>query len=93
MKTLTIYKRSILERTGFKKWAYKNVDQITIVYNDLETSNHSEDINNKRLKVKFNVILKTRSKKRIQVFINSLGRCNSDKWLKNQLINILEGLK
>lgn len=52
MKTITIYKRSILERTGFKKWRYKEVDQITIFYNGEEIKNHYEKIDNPRLKIK-----------------------------------------
>ena len=36
MKTITIYKRSILERTGFKKWPYREADQITILFDDKE---------------------------------------------------------
>ena len=83
MKTLRVYKRTILERTGFKKYPYKQVDQITITYDDRIAGNHFEDINNPRLKIKFELVLETRNKKVLEKYINSLGQTESDKWQKS----------
>lgn len=90
MKTILIYKRSILERTGFKKWRYKEVDQITILFDDKEIKNHYEKIDNPRLKIKFQEVLKTRSKKELEKYINKLSNRDVDKWQKSILKEILE---
>lgn len=90
MKTILIYKRSILERTGFKKWPYREVDQITILYKGEEIKNHYESINNPRLKIKFQEVLKTRSKKALENYINKLSNRDVDKWQKSVLKEILE---
>lgn len=89
MKTITIYKRSILERTGFKKWPYKEVDQITILFDDKEIKNHYEKIDNPRLKIKFQEILKTRSKKELEKYINKLSNRDVDKWQRSTLIDLI----
>lgn len=90
MKTITIYSRKALQRTGFRAYPYKEVKQVSIFYGNKEYKNHSEKIDNPRLKVKFNVELQTRSKKVLQGYINSLSRTNTDKWIKEQLNNIME---
>ena len=89
MKTITIYKRSILERTQFKKWRYKEVDQISIFYNNEEHKNHYESINNPRLKIKFQEVLKTRSKKELEKYISKLSNRDVDKWQKSTLIDLI----
>ena len=90
MKNIIIYSRKILERTGLKQYPYKEVKQVSIIYNGNEYKNHCEKIDNARLKVKFNVELQTRSKKALQGYINSLSRTNTDKWIKEQLNKIME---
>ena len=90
MKTITIYSRKILERTGFRQYPYKESKQVSIVYGGKLYENHSEKIDNPRLKVKFNVELQTRSKKALQGYINSLSRTNTDKWINEQLTKIME---
>ena len=88
MKKITIYKRKILERTGFRKYPYKEITQFTILYNGEEIKNHYEKIDNPRLKVKFEKVLETRSKKEFENFILKLGRTDTEKWLKEQLETI-----
>lgn len=46
MRTIKIFKRSILERTGYKKYPYKEAVQITILHAGREFKNHLEDIEN-----------------------------------------------
>ena len=88
MKAITIYKRKILERTGFRKYPYKEITQFTILYNGEEIKNHYEKIDNPRLKVKFEKVLETRSKKELENFVSKLGRTDTEKWLKEQLETI-----
>ena len=90
MKQITIYGRKVLQRTGFRAYPYKESKQVSIIYNNEEYKNHSEKIDNPRLKVKFNVELQTRSKKALQGYINSLSRTNTDKWIREQLNSIME---
>ena len=90
MKQITIYTRKVLQRTGFKQYPYKEVKQVSIIYNGKMYENHGEKIDNPRLKIKFNVELQTRSKKALQGYINSLSRTNTDKWIKDQLSKIME---
>ena len=90
MKHLTIYSRKVLQRTGFRAYPYKEVKQVSIFYNGEEIKNHSEKIDNPRLKIKFNIELQTRSKKALEGYINNLSRTNTDKWIKDQLKNIME---
>lgn len=90
MKTITIYTRKVLQRTGFRAYPYKEVKQVSIVYDGEEIKNHGEKIDNARLKVKFNVELQTRSKKELETYINGLSRTNTDKWIRDQLNKIME---
>lgn len=94
MKRIKIYKRSILERTGFKKWPYKEVEEISIFHDKCEYSNHSQKINNPRLKVPFIKVFDTRKRKDVEIFISRLGRSESDSFLKEKLkfiLDILDG--
>jgi hypothetical protein len=90
MKTLKIYERTITERTGYKKFAFKVNKQISILYDNKEYKNHYENINNSKLRVKFNLVLGTRNRKEIENYYNQLGRTNVEKWLKNNIQNIME---
>ena len=90
MKQIIIYSRKVMQRTGFRQYPYKEVKQVSIIYDGEEIKNHWEKIDNKRLKVKFNVELQTRSKKVLQGYINSLRRTDADKWTKEELTKILE---
>lgn len=90
MKTLTIYSRIVLERTGYRKYPYKEVNQISIFYSDKKIQNHYESIDNPRLRVKFNKVFETRKKSDVKAYINKLGRTDSDKWLKANLSDLIK---
>ena len=89
MKTLTIYTREILERTGFRKYPYKEVTQVTILYDNKEFKNHSEDISNSRLKIPFNKVIETRSSKVLNDYLNRLHNTTSDKFIKNTINSLI----
>jgi hypothetical protein len=89
MKTLRILKRTILTRTGFKKYPYKATDEITVIYNNIEYSNHKTDIKSDKLRVPFYEFLKTRKRSDVLNFINHLGRSEDDRFLKNVLEHIV----
>ena len=89
MKNIKVYKRSVLERTGFKKWPYKEVEEISIFYDGVEYSNHLQNINNPRLKNPFIKVLDTRKKKDVENLISRLGRTESNLFLKEKLNYIL----
>lgn len=96
MKTLTIYEREILERTGFRdrRYRFKNVTQYSIYYDGSLYTNHDEyPIDNPRLRIKFNKVLETRSKKAVNEFISKLGRTNTDKSIKEILEDIISEVK
>lgn len=83
MKTVIIEKREILERTDFRKYRFKEVTHYVLTYDNNEYTNVS--FNRKTIKKPLNVILKTRCKKELQLFIEKLGRSDADKWLKEKL--------
>lgn len=89
MKKITIYKRMILERTRFKKWRYKEVDQVSIIYDGKEWKNHDQNIDNKRLQKPFKIILYTRKKEELKKYIDKLNRTESDTWQKSVLIDLI----
>ena len=92
MKTLTIYKREVLERTGFKdrRYRFKQVTQYSLYYDGCLYTNHDEDVNNPLLRIKFKKILETRSKKAVNEFVAGLGRTNADKSLKQIIESIIK---
>lgn len=85
MKTLSIYTRNVLERTGYRKHPYKEVKQVIIKYNGLHYSNCEEELDNPRLKIKFNLDLKTRSLKKVKEYLKSLGMTDADKFIKKTI--------
>lgn len=93
MKNIKIYKRSILRRTGFRKYPYKNVDQVSIFYDGKEYRNHSEDIENSRLRVHFVEVMNTRSPKKLKEYYSKLGRSFSDNFEKKVIEDVLRGGK
>lgn len=90
MKTIRIIERTITKRTGFRKYPYKSVRQVTIVQGNKIAENHLEDVNNPRLKVKFVETFKTRSVKKLEEYIGQLGRTDVEKWVKNILEQAME---
>ena len=92
MKKVIIYKREILERTGYKAHPFKKVVQYIIYYNDEEIrNNHSENPDNPRLKIPFYQIIATANKQDLIKFYNSLSKTIADKWLKMILKTIIDG--
>lgn len=90
MKTLRIIERTILVRTGSRRFPYKKERHITIAYGEnFIAKNHYGDINNPRLRIKFVETFKTRSKARLQEYIDRLGRTDVEKWMKEQLNTLL----
>lgn len=88
MKTIKIYKRTILERTGYRAHHYKNVEQVSIFYDGKEHRNHSEYIENSRLRVRFVEVLNTRSPKKLKEYYSKLGRSFSDQFEKRVIDDI-----
>lgn len=73
MKTLTIYKREILERTGFKKYPYKKVGQFVVYYGGVEfMRNCYASIDAPTLRVKFEKIYESRSFIKYNLLLNDL---------------------
>jgi hypothetical protein len=91
MKTVRVIERTIKAKTGFKRYPFKNERQVTIIHGEKVFKNHYEDIDNPRLKIKFVETFKTRGKKNLQAYIDKLGRTDTEKWMKNILIEMLEG--
>lgn len=90
MKTIKVYKRTVLERTGYRKYPYKEATQISIFYDGKEFKNHDEKIDNPRLKVNFKEVLYTRSEKAVCEFVENLGRTEAEKFAKATINKILE---
>lgn len=90
MKTIKIYSRVVLKRTGYRQYPYKESKEISIFYNGKEINNHYTSIDNPKLKIPFTLDLKTRSRKSVENFIKNLCRFSEDLWLKDKLLNILE---
>ena len=75
MKTITIYKREILVRTGFRKYPYKKETQFIIFYGGRKVlANCSESIDNPRLKIKFEKIYQSKSLPKLTLLSNELSK-------------------
>lgn len=91
MKKITIYERTIKERTGFKKYPFREVNQVIIIYNNEKIkNNHYEDETNERLKVKFIKTFETRKKEDLKKYVENLPRTASGKFKKEELTKILK---
>lgn len=88
MKVLRVYRRTMFKRTSSRY--FKKDVQLSVFYDDKEYRNHYEDINNPRLRVKFDLILTTRKKCDVEKCITFLGKTEAEKWLKETLNSILE---
>ena len=75
MKTLIIYKREVLERTGFRKYPYRNVTQWVIYYGGKRRlANTALEVDNPMLRVQFNKYLETRSQAKFDALRKSLSK-------------------
>lgn len=93
MKKIAIYERTIKEKTGFKKYPFKEVDQVIIIYdNEAIKNNHYENKENEHLKVRFVKTFETRKKEDLKNYIERLPRTASGKFKKEELTKILNSL-
>ena len=77
MKTLAIYQREVLERTGFKKWPFKKVSQFVIYYGGKKIlSNCHVNIDDPDLRVKFERVYNSRSFIKFNLLLNNLFKKN-----------------
>lgn len=91
MKRITIYKREVLERTGFRKYPYKDVTQYIIFYGGKKVlANCSESIENPRLKIKFNKFYESRSWIKLNLLRNSLAKKRDN--ASRELVSLLNEL-
>ena len=88
MKTIKIYKRNVMVRTGYKKYPYKEITEIIVKYDGKEYSNCLTELSNTRLKVKFKCVFETRTFDRLKEYRMKLGYSEADKWLKAKIDDI-----
>lgn len=91
MKQITILYRSVLERTGYRKYPYKEIKQYIVIEGKEECYNGYRVKITNRLKVPFETILQTRSKKELTKLINTLSTRQYDesdlrRWLIRRYI-------
>lgn len=92
MKTLTIYKREVLERTGFRKYPYRNVTQWVIYYGGKRRlANTAQEVDNPILRVQFNKYLETRSSAKFDDLRKSLSKKRDNASVDLEIL--LNGLK
>ena len=90
MKRVTILRREVLERTGFKKYPFKKVVQYVVEFDSHTYDNgHGVGVDNFRLRTRFERVFETRSKKELRKFKDNLSKTDADKWLKS-IINWIE---
>ena len=89
MKTLSIYKRTILRKTGYRSHPFKEETQLIVEYDGRVWKNgHHEDRNNERLRTPFERIYFYYSWSLISLrdYQKLLpNRSDADKWLKATL--------
>lgn len=92
MKTLAIYKREVLERTGFRKYPYRNVTQWVIYYGGKRRlANTAQEVDNPMLRVQFNKYLETRSSAKFDNLRKSLSKKRDNASIDLEIL--LNGLK
>ena len=75
MKTLIIYKREVIERTGFRKYPSRNATQWVIYYGGKRRlANTAQAVDNPMLRVQFNKYLETRSQTKFDTLRKSLSK-------------------
>lgn len=89
MKTIKIYKRNVMVRTGYRKYPYKEVTEYIVKYDGKYYSNCLTELNNPRLKVKFETVYVTRCYDRLLEYRKGLGYSEADKWLKAKIDEII----
>ena len=91
MKKLTIYKRTISVRTGFRKYPFKDEIEYILFYGGEKVwSNTNKDIDDPRLRVKFDKVFESQSRSKANEFIKTLSKCFADKQVKTAILLVLE---
>ena len=93
MKQLIVYHREVTERTGFKKYPFKKIDQYYVVYGGQEyaTINNAPSPSRDRLRVKYEIVLNTRNKADIERFLMRITTwADSVKELRKALFEVLK---
>lgn len=93
MKKIKVLKREVTERTGYKKFPFARSTQYIICYDGKKVANAYGVIDNPNLKINFYPVLDSGNKKVVADFFNHLGRTNEDKWLKQELLKIIDSAK
>ena len=96
MKLVTIYKREVMVRTGFRKYPFNPATQIIIYYGRKKVlANCSESIDNPRLRVKFASVYNSAHSKKFADLIESTSkkRDNASKSLLNLLTILNERIE
>jgi len=92
MKTITIRKREIAERTKYRNYLFKTVTQFYCTYGDEvfldETPCELQKLQKSR--VPLQTVLFTRSVRKLDEFVTGLGRSDADKRLKRAIKEIRE---
>ena len=87
MKTVTIMKREIAERTKYRAHRFKTVTQFYCTYGD---EVFLDEIPCVILRVPLQTVLCTRSYRKLDDFVAGLGRSDADKRLKRAIKEIRE---
>ena len=75
MRKVTIYKREILVRTGFRKYPYRKETQFIIYHGGRKVlANCSESIDNPNLRIKFEKIYESKSLPKLTLLSNELSK-------------------
>lgn len=92
MKTVTIRKREIAERTKYRNYRFKTVTQFYCTYGDdvFLDETHCELQKLQKSRVPLQTVLYTRSARKLDEFMTGLGRSDADKRLKRAIKEIRE---
>lgn len=89
MKTVTIMKREIAERTRYRAYRFKTLTQFYCTYGD-EVFLDETPCEMPKLRVPLQTVLCTRSFRKLDEFVAGLGRSDADKRLKRAIKEIRE---
>ena len=89
MKTVTIMKREIAERTRYRAYRFKTVTQFYCTYGD-EVFLDETPCEMPKLRVPLQTVLCTRSARKLDEFVAGLGRSDADNRLKRAIKEIRE---
>ena len=89
MKTVTIMKREIAERTKYRQYRFKTVTQFYCTYGD-EAFLDEIRCETPKMRIPLKTILCTRSPRKLDEFMVGLGRSDANKRLKRAIKEIRE---